>query len=632
LNELLASQDNDKKRDVYDKEIDKFVINTLSETAPLWYEELKNRIEQQLMRKISPTTFSKHLAMLADKGLIKKVPHGVGKETHYSLTELALKKVGLGLLGNDIEEINLFRRVYGIIFFYDIFCLPKVTTSEKEFEQLLADINLDKNDLNWGRITFPENSDAADLAYGVGSNHTFFDGRYLQTFYEFWKDRDGSPVLIDIKHICHPNPKLGIDFEIERIDYWQINKKFPIYNYLKEWYLYLPGFSSADILLTHPDLDSDVLTDALNRLAKMGLIKEFIPVLDGDRFRISDDSLRNLLASIWTIHKNGEFDRLIDKWSLFEQSTDDEVERMKILLGNDEAERIFKIVNLKRSKFNVFRRKCKLAKDLHNYIIWEWTPKVAIPVIGNQYPMPDSDDLKLLYKISDEFQEIVFTQKLERYRNMKKSGKISYKKRIKNEAEEYFEFLKEGFYRELRYLPFSADDTIEDVKVTLKDTIINYAFLEDIIRDICPKILEPIDDEVQKEMEEVEFQSKIGAHMTDLIYIIKQKVNGRMTIRELRDSSEIREFQTRLKIGTAFYYDSQETFNSITHRIEHRKIYHLLNQKELESGKFTNVHIIQRVYNPITQKMEELPVIHILDTNENRRTTKNKKSKFKGQS
>jgi hypothetical protein len=71
------------------------------------------------------------------------------------------------------------------------------------------------------------------------------------------------------------------------------------------------------------------------------LIKE-LPALNEDRFRISDDSLRNLLGAAWTIHRAGEFDRLIDKWSFFDQPTGDEVRRMRILLGNDEAKRIFR--------------------------------------------------------------------------------------------------------------------------------------------------------------------------------------------------------------------------------------------------------------------------------------------------
>jgi hypothetical protein len=54
----------------------------------------------------------------------------------------------------------------------------------------------------------------------------------------------------------------------------------------------------------------------------------------------------------------------------------------------------------------------------------------------------------------------------------------------------------------------------------------------------------------------------------------------------------------------------------------------LLNRKELESGRFSVVHIIEKAYNPITQRMEELPVIHYLDTNRThiKRTSK-KKSK-----
>jgi hypothetical protein len=242
--------------------------------------------------------------------------------------------------------------------------------------------------------------------------------------------------------------------------------------------------------------------------------------------------------------------------------------------------------------------------------------------------MPDGEGLKFLYRISHDFQDIVFAQRLDRFRRMKENGKIVHKKGTKNEAQEYFEYLGDGLYRELRYLLFSADDNIEDIKIALSDTIINYAFLEDIIRDICPKILEPIDEDVQKEIEENELQSIMRANITDLIYIIKQKINGNMTIREIRDMAEIHEFQGSLKSGTIFDYDIQKTFNSFTQRLEHRKIFHLLNRKELESGRFSVVHIIEKAYNPITQRMEELPVIHYLDTNRThiKRTSK-KKSK-----
>jgi hypothetical protein len=106
---------------------------------------------------------------------------------------------------------------------------------------------------------------------------------------------------------------------------------------------------------------------------------------------------------------------------------------------------------------------------------------------------------------------------------MKKNGKMVFKKGTKNEAEQYFEFLRDGLYRELKYIPFSTgEDNIEDVKIVLRDSILKYAFLEDIIREICPKILEPIDEDIQQEMEEIQAQSKLKDNMTDLIYVIKQ--------------------------------------------------------------------------------------------------------------
>jgi hypothetical protein len=83
-------------------------------------------------------------------------------------------------------------------------------------------------------------------------------------------------------------------------------------------------------------------------------------------------------------------------------------------------------------------------------------------------------------------------------------------------------------------------------------------------------------------------------------------------------------------MGTIYHYDIHKTFNSIAQRFEHREIFHVLEQKEIESGKFSSVHVIERVYNPITRRVEEQPVIHILDINKshtNRTKRKGKKSR-----
>ena len=158
----MSSNKLDKKQDVYDVEIDRYIVNFLKDNSSIGHGELKRGSEQELKRKISPVTFSKHLSRLVSKGLLKKEEHGIGKKTDYLLTEMALKKISLGLLGNSQEKIDLFKRIYSTIFFFDVYRLPKVTTSEYEFEKLLARFKLNKNDLNWNRIIFAENSEAAD--------------------------------------------------------------------------------------------------------------------------------------------------------------------------------------------------------------------------------------------------------------------------------------------------------------------------------------------------------------------------------------------------------------------------------------------------------------------------------------
>ena len=161
----------------YDHDLDDAMANILANTEHIGYLELKRQIEQSLGREISKSVFQSHIKKQVENNVLTKYDSGGrGKQVNYSLTEEAKKKRQLNLLGIAPTQI-LFRKIYTDLFFKEIIFSHSYDIDN--LDAFLSSINASRNDLRIefkGEANFPVKKDRSndkrlpyDRAYGFDS-------------------------------------------------------------------------------------------------------------------------------------------------------------------------------------------------------------------------------------------------------------------------------------------------------------------------------------------------------------------------------------------------------------------------------------------------------------------------------
>ncbi|MGH9982339.1 MAG: hypothetical protein ACRD8W_00090 [Nitrososphaeraceae archaeon] len=761
-----------KGKYVYDVEIDNVIVNILKNTVKVSSGKLKSEVEKKIKRTISPHTYSTHLSSLMDQEILQKEDLGRGNNMFYSLTESAEKKVELRLLGIDGSKIELFRRIYNVLFFYHVFYYyPKIVFSEAEFREFLIKIGAKENDLSWGLISNGHNYESVELVYGRINEFLHMKNipieEYKRRYKNYWKERPRqTTVLEDIQLVCYPL-RNNLEIFIDRFEHWEINKKSPNRKYLTEYHLHLCGFSVDDIMEAS-GLDQDNVKHAIENLKKLDLIEPIIFFDGAPKYRFKDKELEGLFGAVWELYSNAEILLLFRKWCYIEKPTQDELDRFERLVGRKERERIEILCERIRTQIKLALKRSKTIHQFIKYIkenvsfFWKFLEyPYDTPNTFAEYIMYLKQYKQAPYQKEIPLRIRKIFSKYERFQNLVPNELIRWIQ-AKNEQQEEDPFIYSilrqfiqnsdkvlahttnevnDFHHYLQYVldkrlesPAYYDQDIEDINIQFKEAIMKYSFLEDILNDVCPKVLntqsekqeqesiyivrEKINNEIImreiREMSEIrefenrlnsnyipfsyteeklynpvthkvenrqsfrlldlndlcsdkliigfhtlelvhdpetqqnkykpilhrndlyqkqkpskkeieQFQAKLRSKTARVVYVVKQKIKGKMMSREIRAESEIHEFEASLKSGTTYYYNTQETFNPSTQEIEYREIFHLLNKKEIESGKFSAVHVIQNMYNPTTRRVEELPVLTFLDTNKTHTTKKKSK-------
>ncbi len=355
----------------YNFNIDNAIIQILlSKPKKLGHNDLKIKIENILGKSIVTSTYVGHIKRLNDVGILRKEDHGIGKKVEYSLTENGMKQARLNLIGLPKEKIFLFRKIYQTILFNDISeNIPIRVEVEEDFDKLiLAELHVKRSDLQWRRISAADTVDSEDLIYQTRSLR---DSRTVTK--EYWVEReDESPVLEDIEFICYPKGNLGV--VLKRIEYWQFNRYSKNTKYHQEYLCELPGFSIEEILASKRFNDADVKF-AFNALRALKLIESSMEFRGKTRFIISDRILHKFLINLWIIHE-AEFSFQVKKWKYFAPTSEDK-NRIIYFLGEQEATRFFRQLDLARSQHNLDLRKFRTTEEYTEYI-----KKGMLPFLG----------------------------------------------------------------------------------------------------------------------------------------------------------------------------------------------------------------------------------------------------------
>jgi hypothetical protein len=751
---------------VYDTEIDNAIVNSLKNTGKVSSGKLKIEAEKKIRRTISPYTYSIHISSLIDQKILEKEDLGRGRYMYYFLTESAEKKLELGLLGKDESEIELFRRIYDIIFFYHIFYYyPEIVFSNADFRDFLTQIGAKENELSWGLVSHGFNRESVEIVYGRKMEFLHMKNipleKYKRLCKDYWNERTGqTTVLEDIQLICYPL-KNNFEIFIDRFEHWEINKNSSNKLLLTEYHLHLYGFSVDDIVETS-GADRNNVSQAINNLEKLKLVKPII-FLDGvPKYRFNDKKLEGLFAAIWDIHSKAEIFLLFKKWCYKEEPTQDEMARLERLVGKEERQRIEVLCGRIRIQTMLAFKRSKTIHQFIKYIdentnfFWKLlqypyeTPNTFAEYIAYLHDYKNTPykkeipiRLRKIFSKYERFQKLVpkellhhiqaESEQIEEDPFLYSSLELFISNRNKvlthntNEVIDFHYYLNYIIDKHLEN-PGHYEHDIEDLRIQFKDALIKYPFLEDIINDVSPRVFyvpnkveeqelvyiieESINNEIKSQeirdsseirnlenhlchnripfsygeertynivtnrvedrrsfrelnhddlcgdkfiifhtlelvhdpnTQEVryepvyhkndlyqirnpsrkqveQFQAKLRSKTRIVVYVVKQKINDKLICREIRDESEIHKFEASLKSGITFHYHVQEIFNPSTQKIEDKKIFYLLNQKEIDSGKFSEVQVIEKVYNPMTRRVEYQPVTHFLEGNKSHTT------------
>ena len=233
----------------YDLTIDNSIITKLSHNETFTSGKLKQTIEESINRKLSPDTFYSHLNVLVDCKILNKKDNGRGKVVVYSLSENAKNLLKLNLLGTDWERIKLFTKIYEKFFLYEVLHDPLlIVRTEEEFDSLLSDLDVRRDDLEWGKIMDATNEDSIKLIYG---DNIDFPVKIIpkKILSEYWLEREGqSEVSEKIEFICFPKKPYNLDVVIYRNEYWRINKHSPSGIERIEYTITIPGVSVQELI------------------------------------------------------------------------------------------------------------------------------------------------------------------------------------------------------------------------------------------------------------------------------------------------------------------------------------------------------------------------------------------------
>ena len=260
----------------YDTAIDKTIFLLLYKNGESTFGELKKNIETYLDHSISFETYSDRLNAMRNPSIkqsrytiqpvLQKVDQGRGKKVFYSLSKDAKIRYDLQLPILRSESKN--EMAYRILFFYIVFFYnqPIKLKDEHEYNKLLEKLRINTNEL----------------------------GVLNSDFKEF-----------KITKWIHP----ASEIELTRKEFLLPKEKEGKY----EYFCMLPGISTFEFkkikksLLTYKQLNftKNEVTQYFELLEKQNLIKKIklkeLVYLDKERYKIKDDSFRELLADCWTL-------------------------------------------------------------------------------------------------------------------------------------------------------------------------------------------------------------------------------------------------------------------------------------------------------------------------------------------
>jgi DNA-binding PadR family transcriptional regulator len=461
----------------------------------------------------SKTQLSNILKRMVDDGYLSKVVNEKSKltlkNTNYQLTEDARKLLQMNILRIEDKQV-IFKRIYEKILLHDFFrrvhrrvlqvlqqpgflgiversmlfpdrTVKEITIeSEQEFGNFLSKINIKHDQPNWNRIEEAFSSEIGRIIYAHDS-----PSKYLKKMkIEFWKkNKDYLKKNEKAWFLCLPI-KENHNFWIYREEDWEISRKdknryddFIPKLISRVYHIFIPGVTVDDVLESNGNnFERSEVQEAIDILETSKLIKR--EPFDVSRFTIADDDLHIFISDLKEVFIT-EMALLISKWELFESPTE-EKKRMEWIFGEKEFKQISTKLEINLSEHKKRMRNCENIEEYTEILKAE-----SLKGYGTSH----------------------WDLRLERYKQQRR--KPTNKKENKWDIDKYRQYLRNDLQRLLDTLPINfGENGIHEIRIAYAKTIQKYSFLRDVVKMICPNVMKPITQEMEKEVGEYELRGK----------------------------------------------------------------------------------------------------------------------------
>ena len=422
------------------------MANILANIGQLGFLELKRQIEQSLGRQISKSVFQSHIKkQVENKVLTKHDSGGRGKQVNYSLTEEAKKKRQLNLLGIAPTQI-LFRKFYTDLFFKEIIFSHSYDIDN--LDAFLSSINASRKDLQIefkGEANFPAKKDRSN------DKRLPYDRAYGHDSITEWMEKE----LIDMEYGQHYIPRL-----------------IRLTSNIEEWQ------QLAKIISLEPKLSTNKHSQIIRDLVIYQPISGFSIV----RYRGENlkNKLRNMQFVQFKVMVHGlSIDDFMTNTSHYGGYKRQDIEHAFDLLLKERLITALMEYNGKTRYVIADKSLAELIKQLDMF--WHLELHV-LQLKWHYYDKPNEEEQGRTRLILGQTSFRRIAQKSEMVRNeftkLKKTHPGIYAL-IKNDLDPYFSKLN-----------YVVNEVILNLKKKYSSTLQKYEFLHDVIRMICPPLLQ----------------------------------------------------------------------------------------------------------------------------------------------
>lgn len=306
------------KKCQYDLDIDRSIYDIASSKQQIRSGELKRRIEEDLCRKISYSTFSAHIQAMLDKKELERDEKIIdrSKFVFYSVPTEIKKQAQLRIIRTDPKS-QLFKRIFTNLFLNGMIEGSSYATGD--LNDLLHEIGASRQDLIIDHVEDEFNEDTQGYVFGRG---------YID--YQI-------PVVTMIYYRSISQVRIVESTSYRQNTFYHFCKEYSVINFT------VPGMSIDDFIAMYYcfRVKREDAEETFMMALKNGLIRPIMEFRGQTRYAFADDALRDLIFDLYSFHRL-EDQFCYEKWNCVMPPTQEEQEGRAVFYSDKRSsERFF---------------------------------------------------------------------------------------------------------------------------------------------------------------------------------------------------------------------------------------------------------------------------------------------------